>query len=287
MIPRKSTVCILMAGMLAASFNAHAFNDQWLLQATQSEEGKLDARIGVAVIDKESGKVWNYRGNEAFPINSTHKAYLCAALLEKVDQKTLALNDKVTISKRDLVTYSPITEKLQSATNAQLCEAAVSYSDNTAANKVLDNIGGTRGFNAFMRSIGDHETRLDRKEPELNEGTPGDRRDTTTPMAAANSLNQIFFSDGLSRNSKAELTHWMINDKVANDLLRKSLPSTWGIADKTGAGGYGSRSIVAVVFPEGKKPLLVSIYITNTKATIDESNAAIARMGAILFKSMQ
>ena len=287
MIAKTSKFFTLMAGMLAASVNAHAFNAQWLLQAAKSEEAGLKARIGIAVIDKESGYTWSYRGDEAFPINSTHKAYLCAALLEKVDQRKLALSDITAISKSDLVTYSPITEKLQSATNAQLCEAAVSYSDNTAANKVLENIGGTQGFNAFMRSIGDHKTRLDRNEPELNEGTPGDRRDTTTAIAAANSLNQIFFSDGLSRNAKAELTHWMVNDKVANDLLRKSLPPTWRIADKTGAGGYGSRSIVAVVYPEGKKPLLVSIYITNTKATLGESNAAIARMGAVLFKSMQ
>lgn len=287
MIPRKSTVFLLMAGLLATSFNAHAFNNQWLLQATKSEEGKLNARIGVAIIDKESGMTWSYRGDEAFPINSTHKAYLCAALLEKVDQKKLALNDQTTIAKRDLVTYSPITKKLQSASNAQLCEAAVSYSDNTAANKVMENIGGVDSFNGFMRSIGDQKTRLDRKEPELNEGTPGDPRDTTTPVAAVRSLDQIFFSDRLSRSSKSELKTWMINDQVAADLLRKSVPSGWAIADKTGAGGYGSRSIVAVVYPSGKKPLLVSIYITNTKATIGESNAAIARMGAILFKSMQ
>lgn len=290
MISRKNKFFILMAGMLVASANAHAFNDKWLLQATQSEEEKLNARIGIAVIDKESGMTWSYRGDEAFPINSTHKAYLCAALLEKVDQKKLALSDRTTLSKRDLVTYSPITEKLlppQTASNAQLCEAAVSYSDNTAANKVLETIGGVAGFNGFMRSIGDQKTRLDRKEPELNEGTPGDPRDTTTPVAAVRSLDQIFFSDVLSQRSKAELKTWMINDKVAADLLRKTMPSGWGIADKTGAGGYGSRSIVAVVYPSGKKPLLVSIYITNTKATIGESNAAIARMGSILFKSMQ
>lgn len=290
MISRKSKRFILMAGLLAASVNAHAFNQSWLKQAVQSEEGRLHARIGVAVIDRESGMTWGYRGDEAFPINSTHKAYLCAALLEKVDQKTLALNDATTLAKADLVTYSPITEKLvapKTVSNAQLCEAAVSYSDNTAANKVLEHIGGVDGFNRFMRSIGDQKTRLDRKEPELNEGTPGDPRDTTTPVAAVRSLDQIFFSDHLSKASKSELKHWMINDQVAADLLRKSIPSGWEIADKTGAGGYGSRSIVAVVYPSGKKPLLVSIYITHTKATIAESNAAIARMGAILFKSMQ
>lgn len=290
MISRKSKRFILMTGMLVASVNAHAFNQSWLKQAVQSEEGRLHARIGVAIIDKESGMTWSDRGDEAFPINSTHKAYLCAALLEKVDQKALALNDATTIAKADLVAYSPITEKLlapKTASNAQLCEAAVSYSDNTAANKVLENIGGVDGFNRFMRSIGDQKTRLDRKEPELNEGTPGDPRDTTTPEAAVRSLDQIFFSDHLSQGARSELKTWMVNDKVAADLLRKSLPSGWGIADKTGAGGYGSRSIVAVVYPRGKRPLLVSIYITHTKATIEESNAAIARIGAVLFKSMQ
>ena len=157
----------------------------------------------------------------------------------------------------------------------------MSYSDNTAANVVFDAIGGSTGFNAYMRSIGDEETRLDRKEPELNEGTPGDLRDTTTPNAIVSSLRKILLGDVLSASSRSELTQWMLDDQVAGALLRSSLPSDWKIADKTGAGGYGSRSIVAVIWPPSKKPVVVGIYITQTQASLQASNQAIARIGAV------
>ena len=63
-----------------------------------------------------------------------------------------------------------------------LCAAAIDWSDNTAANLILDAIGGPAGFTAFARSLGDSTTRLDRNEPSLNTAIPGDERDTTTPV---------------------------------------------------------------------------------------------------------
>jgi beta-lactamase class A len=194
-----------------------------LIDVVRAEENTLQARVGMTVFDANTGTTWNYRGDERFPLNSTHKTFSCAALLAKVDGKSLSLNQSVSISKEMLVTYSPITEKSLSPETIKLgkvCQAAVSYSDNTAANVVFDAIGGATGFNAYMRSIGDEETRLDRKEPELNEGTPGDLRDTTTPNAIVNSLRKILLGDGLSVSSRSELTQWMLDDQVAGALLR-------------------------------------------------------------------
>ncbi len=239
----------------------------------------------MTVFDANTGTTWQYRGDERFPLNSTHKIFSCAALLAKVDGKSLSLDQSVSISKEMLVTYSPITEKSlspQTMTFGEVCRAAVSYSDNTAANVVFDAIGGTTGFNSYMQSIGDDQTRLDRKEPELNDATPGDERDTTTPNDIVSSLRKILLGNGLSVSSRNVLTQWMLDDQVAGALLRASLPSNWKIADKTGAGGYGSRSIVAVIWPPSKQPVVVGIYVTQTKASLQASNEAIARIGAAL-----
>lgn len=256
-----------------------------LLAAAQAEERALQARLGIAVYDAESGRTAHYRGDERFPLNSTHKAFSCAALLARVDAQVVALEQAVSISPERLVAYSPITEKSLSPRTMSLrevCRAAVSYSDNTAGNVVLDALGGTAGFNAYMRSIGDDLTRLDREEPELNESAPGDLRDTTTPMAIVDALRQVLLGDGLSESSRVELRQWMLDDRVGGALLRASLPPDWKIADKTGAGGYGSRSIVAVIWPPARQPLVVGIYITQTEASMTTSNQAIARIGALL-----
>lgn len=278
-------VALVGVGVALAPSLVFALDSERLLAAVQSEENALQARVGVAVFDASTGRTWGYRSDERFPLNSTHKAFSCAALLAKVDDGSLSLDQSVKITKEMLVTYSPITEKSlapETMTFSKICQAAVSYSDNTAANVVFDAIGGAAGFKAFMRSVGDERTQLDRTEPALNEGTPGDERDTTTPSAIVNSLRQTLLGDRLSTASRAELTQWMLDDQVASALLRSSLPADWKIADKTGAGGYGSRSIVAVIWPPMRQPLVVGIYITQTKASMQDSNQSIARLGTAL-----
>ena len=286
-----SRIAISLITVFAAFFTqaTYALDSAKLLQAVQAEENVLQARIGMAVIDTNTGSTWDYRGDERFPLNSTHKTFTCAALLAKSDKQPHLLSQEESIRKEMLVSYSPITEKLLSPdtiTFDRLCQAAVSYSDNTAANVAFDAIGGSAGFNAFMRSLGDAQTRLDRKEPELNEATPGDLRDTTKPIAIVQSLKKVLLDDGLPASAQATLKQWMLDDQVANALLRAALPADWKIADKTGAGGHGSRSIIAVIWPPARQPLVVSIYITQTQAPMAESNQAIARIGSALKESI-
>jgi beta-lactamase class A len=159
-------------------------------------------------------------------------------------------------------------------------------SDNTAANIVLKSLGGPEDFTAFIRSIGDEKTRLDRWETELNEATPGDPRDTTTPAAALKSLQKLVLGKALSETSRSQLERWMIGNKVGGPLLRASLPEDWKIGDRTGAGGHGSRSVVAVIWPPNRKAVVAAIYLTETEASMEERNQAIAEIGSVLVKAL-
>lgn len=267
-----------------------AMDTRLLDAAVAQEEAALHARIGMAVIDTGTGRAWSHRGDERFPLNSTHKALACAALLAKADRQQLRMDQPVTIDKAALVSYSPVTQKApvgQAMSLRELCKASVTMSDNTAANLVLDAIGGPAGFTAYVRSIGDEVTRLDRLEPDLNEATPGDVRDTTTPLAAAGDLRVALLGDALSAGARDELTRWMLDDQVADALLRAGLPKDWRIADKSGAGGHGSRSIIAAAWPPGGLPIVVAIYITQTAARMSVSNEAIARLGGVLARAMR
>lgn len=276
-------IAISVATIATFSQFANAMDVGTLSKAVQAEEQRLGARIGMAVFDAKGGTRWAYRGDELFPLNSTHKPFSCAALLEQVDRQVLALDSPISMEGVSLVTYSPVMEKAGGqVTLREACAASVSWSDNSAANIVTDAIGGPQAFTTFMRDIGDPHTRLDRKEPEMNGATPNDLRDTTTPNAIVDSLRRIILGNVLQQDSRKLLTDWMINDKVADALLRASIPRTWSIADKSGAGGHGSRSIVAVIWPENRAPIVVGIYITQTTALMADSNAAIARLGNLL-----
>jgi len=271
------------------AISAKAQNTDSLVLTVAQIEERLDARIGVAGYDDNSGRAWQYREDERFPMCSTFKALAVAALLARVDAGDEQLERVVTFEEGDLVSYSPVTKKHVGEggmTLAELCEATLATSDNTAANLILKSVGGPASLTAFVRATGDTVTRLDRWETELNESLPGDVRDTTTPAAMAKTLKKLLLGDVLSEPSRRQLTDWLKGNLVADALLRASLPEGWVIADRSGAGGHGTRGIVAMIWPPASNPVAVAIYITETEASFNERNKAIAEIGTAIVKAI-
>lgn len=252
----------------------------------EAVEKRIGGNIGVAVYDTGAKSLWQHDGDSRFPLMSTFKTLACAKLLADAEQGHSSLNSTVVIKQQDLVTYSPVTKQQvnQSFSLQQACRTTLATSDNTAANIVLNGIGGPIAFTDFMRSIGDDATRLDRLEPFLNEAAKGDPRDTTTPTAMVKSLDALLYGDFLSESSKQQLTQWMKDNRVSDSLLRAVLPEGWQIADKSGAGGNGSRGIVGSVWKQNRAPILVSIYITQSQVPFKQRNQAIAEIGDAIFK---
>ena len=278
---------VVIAGLMLVSLAACGLKLEHgaLIGLVVETEKRLDARIGFAAYDYQSGRRWEYNANDRFPITSTFKALACAAVLERVDAGDEDLKRIVAVQESDLVPYAPVTEKRlggQGMTLYELCDAAMSMSDNTAANLILRSLGGPRGVTGFTRRIGDRVTRLDRWEIELNEARPGDLKDTTTPNAMAQNLRRLVFGDVLSTNSRRQLEDWLVGNKTGGPLIRAGVPEDWRVGDRTGAGGYGSRSVIAVIWPPDRKPVIVAVYMTETEASFDERNAAIAGMARAL-----
>ncbi len=290
---KRRCLLVLAASFITATATpwAHAASAQKVdaVSAKIAEvEKRLDARVGAMIVDTKSGKTWSVRADEQFPLNSTFKAFACAAVLGQTDSGKAQLDRKITFTADDLVTYSPVTEKRVDTgmTLGEVCDAAMSMSDNTAGNLVIESLGGPDGFTRFMRQIGDEKTRLDRTEPTLNEATPGDPRDTTTPKAAAESLRSLVLGDALSPQSREQLKSWLVGNKVGDPLLRAGFPKDWTIGDRTGAGGNGSRSVIAIAWPPKRKPIIAAIYLTQTDASMEDRSAAIAEIGKAIAETM-
>ncbi|MEE4360334.1 MAG: class A beta-lactamase [Pseudomonadales bacterium] len=262
--------------------------DDDLLETVQALETRLGARLGFAVLDTATGRHWRHRADERFPLASTFKAFACAAVLARVDAGTLTLDQRLPVDSDALVTYSPVTAQ-RVATGisvAETCEAAITLSDNTAANLLLSLVDGPRGLTAFLRSIGDERTRLDRWELALNDVAPGDPRDTTTPDAALQTLRTLLSGRALSAASTQRLTQWLVEDRVADALLRASLPEGWVIGDKTGAAGDDHRGILAFMDPPGRARVFAAIYLTGYESSLDDRNAVIAELGAAIVEAL-
>ena len=248
-------------------------------------EAKSGGRHGVAVTDTAATVVTAHRGDERFPITSTFKFLAATAVLTRVDQGKEQLDRKIVFAEKDLVTYSPATKNFAGPNGMPLdaiCEAAITLSDNTAGNLLLGAIGGPAGLTEFARSLGDPVTRLDRMETELNEAIPGDRRDTTSPLAMLQNMRKILLGDTLSGASKSRLQGWLIANKTGGKKLRAGLPQGWSVGDKTGGGEHGSNNDIAIITPPQRAPLLVTAYFTESAASLNERDAVLADVGRII-----
>ena len=248
-------------------------------------ERRHGGRLGVAILDTGSQRLIAQRGDERFALCSTFKALLAAFVLVRVDRKQEDLSRMIVYGKEQLVPYSPITEKHTGEGGlsvGSICEAAVTLSDNTAANLLLDSVGGPQALTDWLRSTGDDTTRLDRHEPELNENRPGDLQDTTSPVAMLNTLRTLVFGNVLSPASRDQLLAWLVSNKTGDQKLRAGLPKGWRIGDKTGSGANNASNDVAVIWPTNRAPMIVTVYYTHSRADAAQVNAVMAEVGRLV-----
>jgi beta-lactamase class A len=158
------------------------------------------------------------------------------------------------------------------------CEAVVSQSDNTAANLLLELIGGPAAMTQYFRSLGDDVTRLDRYELALNSNIAGDERDTTTPDAMVGNLRAVLLGDALTMPSRTMLTDWMLREQRGNARIRAGLPAGWRVANKPGTSANGATNDIAVVWPPDRRPLVMAVYINAPAASRANGEGAIARV---------
>jgi beta-lactamase class A len=272
----------LLGGALARTLpEAAATGLASLGEALAGIEADSGGRLGVAVLDTANGASAGHRADERFPMCSTFKLLAASAVLARVDAGKEQLTRMVRIQPKDLLSYAPITKQHvgREMSVAALCEAAVTLSDNTAANLMLASLGGPSAITVFARSLGDPFTRLDRIEPDLNESTPGDVRDTTTPSAMAGDIKLLVTGSHLSAASRDQLVAWLVGCKTGDAKLRAGLPKGWRVGDKTGSGDHGSSNDAAVVWPEARPPLIVTSYLTETSAAPEKRDATHAAVG--------
>jgi len=222
-------------------------------------ERKYEARLGVCVLATGPTTVIAYRADERFAFCSTFKAPLAAAVLQK--NPLTHFDTVITYTSAEIRSTSPITEQhVQTGmTIGQLCDAAIRYSDGTAANLLLTDLGGTAAFTGYLRNLGDTVSRLDQEEPELNRDAPGDERDTTTPRAISVVYQQLVLGDALPPDKRAMLTDWMARSTTGATRIRAGFPADWKVIDKTGTGDYGRANDVAVVWSPSGVPHIVAI----------------------------
>ncbi len=241
-------------------------------------EERYDIRLGVYAVNVHTGRTLSYREDESFPMMSTFKTYAAAALLRLHPLEEDFFGTVVKYTEDDLVVNSPVTSERVATgmTVAELCEAAITRSDNTAGNLLLRLLGGPEAITAFARDIKDTRTRLDRWEPELNTAVPGDNRDTTTPAAIGEGYRSLVLGDVLGEPERAQLKKWLLANTTGGERIRAGLPADWTTADKTGSGDFGSANDVAITWTPDGTPIVIAVLTTKEVQGAEYDNAALA-----------
>lgn len=233
-------------------------------------------RLGVYAVDTGTGQEIEFRADERFAHASTFKALLCGVVLQQ--HAVEGLDEVITFTGDDLVFHSPITETNVDTgmTIGELCEAAVRYSDNTATNLLLDEIGGPGRLQEALRGNGDAVISIDRYEVEMSEAVPGDARDTSTPRSIGTSLRTFVLGDALPGDAREMLTEWLVGNTTGAALIRAGVPDDWVVGDKTGNGGYGTRNDIAVAWPPDRAPIVIAVLSTRDQEGADHDDQLVA-----------
>ncbi|MEU7219392.1 class A beta-lactamase [Nocardia iowensis] len=224
-------------------------------------EGRYEARLGVFALATGTGATIAHRADERFAFCSTFKGLAAAAVLHR--NPLSHLGTLVRYTEADLMKSAVITRQhvATGMTIRQLCDAAVRYSDGTAGNLLLRDLGGPAELTGYARSLGDTVTRMDRIEPTIAEAVPGDPRDTTSPRAFGSDYQKILLGETLPPEQRAFLRDLLERNATpaGAQRIRAGVPQGWTVADKTGTGDYGTLNDIAIVWPPQSAPLVIAI----------------------------
>ncbi|MEU2910278.1 class A beta-lactamase [Streptomyces massasporeus] len=241
-------------------------------------EREYGARVGVYALATGTGATVVHRAGERFAFCSTFKALAAAAVLHH--RSAGGLDRRVTYTQADLRSTAPITGKhvVTGMTLRELCDAAVRFSDGTAGNLLMRDIGGPAGLTAYLRGLGDTTSRMDHYEPELHDVPPDDPADTTTPQAIATDFRDLLLGTALPVRERRLLMGWLSRNATAVGArrIRAGLPGDWKVADKTGTGDHGRANDIAVVHPPRTGPLVLAVMTDRPGHDAEPSDALIA-----------
>lgn len=252
-------------------------------------EQENDVTIGVYGMNTDNGKVYKHNADERFAFASTYKAIASGILLNNMPNGKL--NKKIKINEQDMVAYSPVTEKYIGKTMSlkSLVQASMLQSDNTANNKIINEIGGIEGFNNELKGLGDYISKPQRLEPDLNDYDPTKIADTTTPRAAATTLHKLLASNQMDKDNQALLKQVMIENETGDSLIKAGVPKAYTVGDKSGQGlTYGTRNDLAFIYTDKhRKPIILAVYTKQDQKNAKPDDKIIAAAAKEAIKKLK
>lgn len=257
--------------------------------------GQYKATIGVSIIAIEDKETLLINNDKQFPMQSVYKFHLALAVLKKVDEGELKLNQKVFIKKADLrKTWSPLKDKYPdgniSITVEELLIYTVSNSDNNTCDILFKLVGGPKKVNTYIKSLGFKNISIAATEYEMSKSWNTLYKNNTSPLAMGELLLGWYQKELLSDSCTQFLNRIMLESYNSPKRLKGLLPDSIKVAHKTGTSGTNEKGISAgtndvgiITLPNGKH-LIVSVFVSNSSEKFETDERIIAEIAACAFR---
>ena len=283
-------IITLIVGILAIVLSfATTKIDTQITNDIQNIEKKHGGKIGVYTINRNDWSNFAVNASFYFPICSTYKFLVVGAILKQSMVDNKLLNQKIKISKNQIVDYSPITKNHinQKMTIKELCKASM-QGDNTATNILIKKLGGLKNLNKFILSLADHATKVANLEPKVNHVSLTTNENKTTPKIMARDINKLAFSDDiLDKKHRLMFKQWLVASNTGSSRIAAEVPSEWEVGDKNGTCQYGTTNDVAIIWPDHNRAIIMAIFYTKSQKNAKPNSKILGEVTKILLDKLQ
>ena len=237
----------------------------------------------------------NKNGEKKLPMLSVFKFHIALAVLNKVDQGKLKLDQPIFIKKADLLenTWSPIREKYPDGNIemplSELIKYTVAKSDNNGCDLLLRLIGGTETVQKFINNKGIKNFTIKADEAQMHKGYEFMYWNTTTTNDSNLLLMNFFDGKVLSKNSTSFLMKTMIETTTGTTKIVAQLPKGTPVAHKTGSSGKDEKGLTIaendigiITLPNGKH-YAISVFVSDSMETEETNTKMIADISKRVF----
>jgi beta-lactamase class A len=248
-----------------------------------------NGKVGVAVELLETKESILLNGREKFPMRSVYKLPIGMAVLRRVDEGTLKLDQLIQVTTNDFVgkmQNSPIRDAYPLGAElsvSNLLRQMVSESDGTACDVLLRLLDGPASVDHYLRKLGVTNIAVATTEKEMGQDELVQYQNCATPEGMTELLGMLQEGRGLSVPGRQMLLQFLTETSTGPQRIRGLLPAGTRVAHKTGSSRTVNRLTRAtndagiVTLPDGRH-LAIAVFVSDSVADDMTREAVIARI---------
>lgn len=291
----KSIVIIFISIFVIHSNTLQANQDSlWLVVRSIANEAK--GKVSVSAIYPSKTASFTFIQEDRCAMQSVFKFPVALAILDKIDKGEFSLKHKIHITPKDMIpdTWSPLRDKYPEGnvniTFEELLSSMVAESDNIACDILLHHLGGPKKVQKYIRKIGIDQIAIKVNEAKMHKAWKYQYHNWCSPTAMSELLLLFYEKKILSETNTHFLVDIMTKTSTGKNRIKKLLPEGITVAHKTGTSGkneqgmYGGINDVGIIILPDGNPLLLSIFINDTNAELEQAESVIARISKVIYE---